>query len=43
MDGADVWALADTRIDEGTPVSVAVPRDALLVFARTAAAGAGSA
>jgi len=33
IDGADVWALADTRIDEGTPVTVAVPRDALLVFA----------
>jgi ABC-type Fe3+/spermidine/putrescine transport system ATPase subunit len=32
-DGADVWALADARIDEGTPVTVAVPRDALLVFA----------
>jgi putative spermidine/putrescine transport system ATP-binding protein len=42
-DGADVWALADARIDEGTPVTVAVPRDALLVFARAAAAGAGSA
>ena len=33
IDGADVWALADTRIDEGTPVTVAVPHDALLVFA----------
>jgi ABC-type Fe3+/spermidine/putrescine transport system ATPase subunit len=33
VDGADVWALADARIDEGTPVTVAVPRDALLVFA----------
>ena len=32
-EGADVWALADARIDEGTPVTVAVPRDALLVFA----------
>jgi putative spermidine/putrescine transport system ATP-binding protein len=32
-DGADVWALADARIDEGTPVTVAVPREALLVFA----------
>jgi ABC-type Fe3+/spermidine/putrescine transport system ATPase subunit len=31
-DGADVWALADARIDEGTRVTVAVPRDALLVF-----------
>jgi hypothetical protein len=31
-DGADVWALADARIDEGTPVTVAVPHDALLVF-----------
>ena len=33
IDGADVWALADARIEEGTPVTVAVPHDALLVFA----------
>jgi hypothetical protein len=33
LDGADVWALADARIDEGTQVTVAVPHDALLVFA----------
>jgi putative spermidine/putrescine transport system ATP-binding protein len=32
LDGADVWALADARIDEGTPVTVAVPRDAVLLF-----------
>jgi len=34
IDGADVWALADTRMDEGAPVAVVVPREALLVFAR---------
>jgi len=32
-DGADVWALADARIEEGTPVTVAVPHEALLLFA----------
>ena len=31
-DGADVWAHASQRIDEGTRVGVVVPRDALLVF-----------
>jgi ABC-type Fe3+/spermidine/putrescine transport system ATPase subunit len=36
-DDADVWAHADRRIDEGAAVTVAVPRDALLVFPRTAA------
>jgi ABC-type Fe3+/spermidine/putrescine transport system ATPase subunit len=35
-DGADVWAHAERRIDEGTAVTVAVPRAALLVFPRTA-------
>jgi ABC-type Fe3+/spermidine/putrescine transport system ATPase subunit len=45
---ADVWAHADHRIDEGTPVTIAVPRGALLVFPRSAelqnrgAAGAGT-
>jgi ABC-type Fe3+/spermidine/putrescine transport system ATPase subunit len=34
VDGGDVWALADARMEEGAPVTVAVPRDALLVFAR---------
>jgi hypothetical protein len=33
-DGADVWAHASHRIDEGAPVAVVVPRDALLVFPR---------
>jgi hypothetical protein len=37
-DGADVWAHASQRIDEGAPVAVVVPRDALLVFPRTASA-----
>jgi ABC-type Fe3+/spermidine/putrescine transport system ATPase subunit len=36
IDGADVWAHADARIDEGAAVSVAVPREALLVFPRAA-------
>ena len=36
IDGADVWAHADARIDEGAAVSVAVPRAALLVFPRAA-------
>jgi putative spermidine/putrescine transport system ATP-binding protein len=36
-DGADVWAHADWRIEEGAAVTVAVPRDALLVFPRAAA------
>jgi putative spermidine/putrescine transport system ATP-binding protein len=33
-DNADVWAHATTRIDEGAPVAVVVPRDALLLFPR---------
>ena len=37
-DGADVWAHASQRIDEGAPVAVVVPRDALLVFPRAASA-----
>jgi ABC-type Fe3+/spermidine/putrescine transport system ATPase subunit len=36
-DGADVWAHASHRIDEGAPVSVVVPRDALLLFPRAVA------
>jgi len=32
--GADVWAQADRKLDEGTAVCVAVPRAALLVFPR---------
>ena len=32
VDGADVWALADARIEEGAAVTVSVPREALLVF-----------
>ena len=36
-DGADVWAHASHRIDEGAPVAVVVPRDALLLFPRAAA------
>jgi len=36
-EGADVWAHADERIEEGTPVSVIVPADALLLFPRAAA------
>lgn len=32
--GADVWAHASQRIDEGTPVAVIVPRAALLLFPR---------
>ena len=35
-DGADVWAHASHRIDEGAPVAVVVPRDALLLFPRVA-------
>jgi ABC-type Fe3+/spermidine/putrescine transport system ATPase subunit len=35
-DGADVWAHAPQRIDEGAPVAVVVPRDALLLFPRVA-------
>ena len=35
-DGADVWAHAPQRIDEGAPVAVVVPRDALLLFPRAA-------
>src|SRR4029450_10941263 len=37
VDGADVWAHSDTRIDEGAAVTVAVPRSALLIFPRAAA------
>ncbi|MDQ2917550.1 MAG: ABC transporter ATP-binding protein [Pseudomonadota bacterium] len=37
-DGADVWAHATHRIDEGAPVAVVVPRDALLLFPRAASA-----
>lgn len=36
-DGADVWAHASHRIEEGAPVSVVVPRDALLLFPRAVA------
>jgi putative spermidine/putrescine transport system ATP-binding protein len=32
--GADVWAHANDRIDEGAPVAVVVPREALLLFPR---------
>jgi ABC-type Fe3+/spermidine/putrescine transport system ATPase subunit len=35
-DGADVWAHASHRIDEGAPVAVVVPREALLLFPRAA-------
>ncbi len=35
-DGADVWAHASHRIDEGASVAVVVPRDALLLFPRVA-------
>jgi ABC-type Fe3+/spermidine/putrescine transport system ATPase subunit len=38
-DGADVWAHATHRIDEGAPVAVVVPRDALLLFPRVTAPG----
>jgi ABC-type Fe3+/spermidine/putrescine transport system ATPase subunit len=38
-DGADVWAHATTRIDEGAPVAVVVPRDALLLFPRATSPG----
>ena len=37
-DGVDVWAHASHRIDEGAPVAVIVPRDALLLFPRAAPA-----
>jgi putative spermidine/putrescine transport system ATP-binding protein len=33
-DGADVWARADQRMDEGAAVTVAVPRASLLLFPR---------
>jgi len=36
--GADVWALAEARLEEGAAVTVAVPREALLVFASAPAA-----
>jgi ABC-type Fe3+/spermidine/putrescine transport system ATPase subunit len=35
-DGAEIWAHASHRIDEGATVAVAVPRDALLLFPRAA-------
>jgi hypothetical protein len=38
-DGADVWAHATHRLDEGAPVAVIVPRDALLLFPRAPAPG----
>jgi putative spermidine/putrescine transport system ATP-binding protein len=38
-DGADVWAHATDRIDEGAPVAVVVPRDALLLFPRATTQG----
>ncbi|HEX6138812.1 MAG TPA: ABC transporter ATP-binding protein [Casimicrobiaceae bacterium] len=38
-DGADIWAHAPHRIDEGAPVAVVVPRDALLLFPRAASQG----
>ena len=31
-DGADIWVHASERVAEGTPASVVVPRDALLLF-----------
>jgi putative spermidine/putrescine transport system ATP-binding protein len=34
-DGADVWVHASERVAEGTPTSVVVPRDALLLFPTT--------
>jgi len=37
-DGADVWAHASHRIDEGAAVAVVVPRDALLLFPHATAA-----
>jgi putative spermidine/putrescine transport system ATP-binding protein len=37
-DGADVWAHASHRIDEGAPVAVVVPRNALLLFPRAGSA-----
>jgi ABC-type Fe3+/spermidine/putrescine transport system ATPase subunit len=42
-DGAQVWAHADAKIDEGAAVSVVVPRDALLVFSRGSALPRGTA
>ena len=36
-DGADVWAHAPQRIDEGQSVAVVVPRDALLLFPHASA------
>jgi putative spermidine/putrescine transport system ATP-binding protein len=38
-DGADVWAHASHRIDEGARVAVVVSRDALLLFPRASASG----
>ena len=38
-DGADVWAHASDRIDEGAPVAVVIPREALLLFPRATTQG----
>jgi ABC-type Fe3+/spermidine/putrescine transport system ATPase subunit len=38
-EGADVWAHANERIDEGASVAVVVPRDALLLFPRATTPG----
>ena len=38
-DGADVWAHAPRRIDEGSAVAVLVPREALLLFPRAGRSG----
>ena len=38
-EGADVWAHASERIDEGASVAVVVPRDALLLFPRAITPG----
>jgi len=38
-EGADVWAHASERIDEGASVAVVVPRDALLLFPRATTQG----
>ncbi|HTL75104.1 MAG TPA: ABC transporter ATP-binding protein [Casimicrobiaceae bacterium] len=38
-EGADVWAHASERIDEGASVAVVVPRDALLLFPRATTPG----
>ena len=38
-EGADVWAHANERMDEGASVAVVVPRDALLLFPRATTPG----